>query len=450
MKQFGMKLQLFLVSLLLLAAFVLGMLTVDRVNHRWDLTKHRVYSLSPQTRAILDKLKNEKVQVWAFYPREDQARENLEVFFKECRLYHRKFIYAFYDPDRFPSLAKHFEVTQFYTVVVQYQDRTERVVMPNEETFMNALLRLATPRKYSLCFTTGHGESAMNGVERNSVSQFKAALEQQNYSTQEIILSRDKVPPFCDAVVVSGPHQEFDIEEFATLKAAFKTGSSIFFLIDPMDPGEGRSFRNFLRGFGIELGDNVIVDKMSRVVGGDFLVALVSQYVLGHPITEKFNQTTFFPVSRSVQPSTDVIPGIESVPLAVSGTGSWAETNLADLEKGEAQFDASADVAGPVCLAVAAEEEAKKGGRIVVVGDSDFLTDAYLQLSGNFSLAQAMIRWLVRDDRFVSLPPRELEFKPLYLTESQRVKMLFTTVAAIPGFFLVISLALVLRRKKQV
>lgn len=449
MKQFGMKLQLLLVSLLLLAAFVLGMLTVERVNRRWDLTKNRVYSLSSQTEAILEKLKDEKIQVWAFYPHEDQARENLEVFFKECRLHHGKFLYAFYDPDRFPSLAKHFQVTQFYTVVIQYKDRFERIVMPNEENFMNALLRLAAPRAYSLCFTTGHGESVLNGVERNSVSQFKAALETQNYQVQEIILSRDKVPPFCDAVIVAGPHEEFDIEEFASLKAAFKTGSSIFFLIDPMDSGMGKSFKDFLAGFGVDLGENVIVDKMSRVAGGDFLVALVSQYVLGHPITEKFNQTTFFPVARSVQPSTEPSAGIEAVPLAVSGSGSWAEANLVDLENGQAQFDASADIAGPICISVAAEEKAEKGGRIVVVGDSDFVSDAYLQLSGNANLAQSMVRWLVRDDRFVALPPRELEFKPLFLTEEQRNKMLLLVVGLIPGAVLLIGVLALLRRKKS-
>ena len=449
MKQFGLKLQLFVVSILLLAAFVLGMAAIERVNRRWDLTKNRVYSLSPQTLSVLDKLKNEKIQIWAFYPHEDPARENLEVFFKECRLHHRKFLYAFYDPDRFPSLAKHFEVNQFYTVIMQYQDRIERVVMPNEETFTNALLRLAAPKHYSLCFTTGHGESVLNGVERNSISQFKSALELQNYQVHEVILSRDKVPPFCDAMIVAGPHQEFDIDDFATLKAAFKTGTSIFFLIDPMDPGTGKSFHNFLKNFGVELGENVIVDKMSRVVGGDFLVALVSQYVMGHPITEHFNQTTFFPVSRSVQPSTEATPGIEVVPLAVSGSGSWAETNLVDLEKGEAQFDASSDLAGPICLSVAAQESGEKGGRMVVVGDSDFITDAYLQLSGNLSLAQNMIRWLVRDDRFVSLPPRELEFKPLFLTESQRNKMFFLILVALPGVFLFFGVTALLKRKKK-
>ncbi len=448
MKQFGMKVQLFLVSLMLLAAFVLGMAAIERVNRRWDLTKNRVYSLSPQTTAVLDKLKNEKIQIWAFYPHEDQARENIEVFFKECRLHHRKFLYAFYDPDRFPSLAKHFEVTQFYTVVIQYQDRVERVVMPNEEMFTNALLRLAAPRKYSLCFTAGHGESVLNGVERNSLSQLKSALELQNYQIQEIILSRDKIPPFCDAVVVAGPHQEFDIEEFAMLKAAFKTGGSIFFLIDPMDPGTGKSFHDFLKGFGAELGENVIVDKMSRVVGGDFLVALVAQYVTGHPITEHFNQTTFFPVSRSLQPSTEPVPNIEVVPLAVSGSGSWAESNLVELEKGEAQFDADADISGPICLAVAAQESGEKGGRLIAIGDSDFVTDAYLQLSGNLNLAQNMIRWLVRDDRFVSLPPRELEFKPLFLTESQRNKMLVLVLGVLPGLFLIFGAAALLKRKK--
>ena len=451
MKHLFIRVQLVLASLLLFVTFVMGMFVVGRFNRRWDFTKDKVYSLSSQSLGILDKLKKEKIEVFAFYPHEDPARDNFEVFLKECRLHHPDFRYNFYDPDRFPSLAKRFQVASFYTVVVQYGDRSERVVEPNEENFSNALLRLANPRKFSLCFTTSHGEALLNGVERTGLSQLRQSFENHNYNLQEIILSRDKVPPFCDAVVVAGPHQEFSEDDFNALKTGFNNGLGILFLIDPMDPGAGKGYKAFLKIFGIELGENVIVDKMSRVVGGDFLVPLVAQYVTDHPITNNFNQTTFFPVARSVQPSTEPGPnGLEVVPLALSGSGSWAETNLQDLEKGQATFDSAADLAGPVCLAAAAQQAGEKGGRMVVVVDSDFITDAYLPLSGNLNFTLNMVRWLVRDDRFVSLPPRQLEFKPLFLTTPQRSRMLFFLLGVLPALFLAAGIVLIYFRKKNV
>lgn len=451
MKHLFIRIQLVIVSVLLMVTFIMAMLLAGRFNRRWDLTHDKIYSLSAQTTAILQRLKNDKIEVFAFYPHEDPARDNIEVFLKECRLHHPDFTYSFYDPDRSPAFAKRFNVTQFYTVIIQSQGRHERVIEPNEENFANALLRLANPKKFSLCFTTAHGEALLNGTDRASLSQFKQSLESYNYGLQEIILSRDRVPPACDAVVVPGPHMEFSEDDFNALKAAFNNGAGILFLIDPMDPGAGKGFKSFLKTFGIELGENVIVDKMSRVVGGDFLVPLVAQYVTEHPITNNFNQTTFFPVARSVQPSTDpVSTGLEVVPLALSGSGSWAESDLVNLEKGQATFDSASDLAGPICLAAAAQQAGEKGGRLVAVGDSDFITDAYVTLSGNLNLALNMVRWLVHDDRFVALPPRQLEFKPLFLTTPQRTKMLFAVLGFLPFLFLAAGLIGIFLRKKTV
>ncbi len=450
MKHLFIRVQLLVVSVLLLLTFIMGMFLVSHFNRRWDFTKDKIYSLAPQTKEIMKRLKDEKIEVFAFYPHEDPARDNLEVFLKECKLQNPKMTYSFYDPDRFPTLAKKYHVGQFYTVILQAGQRTERVIEPNEENFTNALVRLVNPKKYSLCFTTSHGEAMLDGVERTGLSQFKQNLENHNYNVQEIILSRDKVPDFCDTVVVAGPHNEFGEEDFNLLKTAYNLGKGIFFLIDPMDTGMGKNYENFMKIFGIDIGENVIVDKMSRVAGGDFLVPMVAQYVTEHPVTNNFNQTTFFPVARSAQPTAEPTPGIEVVPLALTSSGSWAESNLVDLEKGQATFDAGSDLAGPICMAVAAQQPGPKGGRMVVVGDSDFLTDAYLQVSGNLNFGLNVLRWLVRDDRFVALPPRQLEFKPLFLTTSQRSIMLFGLLGLVPGIFLVAGLVLVFLRKKTV
>ena len=50
--------------------------------------------------------------------------------------------------------------------------------------------------------------------------------------------------------------------------------------------------------------------------------------------------------------STDSVSGIEVVPLAMTGSGSWAETDLVELENGNSAFDIDRDVAGPFASAV--------------------------------------------------------------------------------------------------
>lgn len=471
MKHLLIRAQLVFVSVILLVTLVMMMGLVMRYNSRWDFTREKLYSLSDNTRRLLQKLASNKIEVMAFYPHDDPSRKNFESFLKEVQLYHFNLRYDFYDPDRVPTLAKKFNVKDFYTVVITDGKRKEKVISPTEESFVNALLRLAKPRRFGICFAIGHGEAALNSEDRPGLKLFQQNLQESNYDLQEVILARDGVPPVCQVVVIAGPHRDFDAEEFGALKEAFFEGLGILFMIDPMDPGAGKSFRNFMKEVGILLGEDVIVDKMSRLVGGDFLVPLVSQYVEGHPITENLERPSFFPVARSVQPSTEPSRGIEVVPLALTGSGSWAETDLGLLEKGEASFDNQRDLMGPVPIAVAAEVlgtdqrpdtegklsgqqetqgPAQDKGRMVVVGDGDFITNAYFSLSGNSDLALNVIQWLTKDDRFISIRPPKPEFKPLFITSRQRFVILSVTLAALPLSFLVLGSTIVLWRKRAV
>lgn len=452
MRYFFIRSQLVIVSILLLLTMGMTLAIVIRHNKRWDLTREKIYSLSEPTKKLLEALNDGVLEVYAFYPYDDPAQKDFEIFLKECQLVHRGFKYNFYDPDRVPTLANQFHVTDLYTVIIRYKDRQERIVRPTEESFTNAMLKLANPRSLQLCFVTGHGEASLEREDRSGYYLFRQALEDTNYTVHEIILERDKIPSLCQVIAIPGPHRNLESEAIDLLREAFQQGRGIFFLVDPMDPGTGDVFVDFARYYGVALGRDVIVDKMSRMVGGDFLVPLVSQYVANHPITDGFEIATFFPVARSVNPSTEGAGDLEVLPLAFSGSGSWAESGLESLEKGEAAFDADRDLSGPIPIAVSVEKadrgDGQPGGRMVVVGDSDFLTNAYIDLSGNRDLALNMIQWLARDDRFISVRPRQPVFEPLLLSPEQRFVLLAVLLGGFPLFFLITGgLHMILRNR---
>lgn len=466
MKHFFIRLQLLIASVLLLGTLLLTLALVMQHNFRWDGTSEKIYTMADETIRLLRRMEDKPLEVLAFYPHHDMARSGFETFLKQCRLYHPRFRYHFYDPDSVPSLAKKHNVKVFFTVVILYDGRSENLVGPSEEGFANALLRLANPKRFNLCFASGHGESGLADPERTGLSQFKTMLEAMDFGTHEIILLRDGVPEICNVLVIAGPHQDFDPAEFRHLKKSFAKGTGILFLVDPMDPGAGRSYRDFMQDFGMILGEDVVVDKASRLEGGDFLVPLVNQYVTTHPITSRFNQPTFFPVTRSVQPSSEHEKTLEVVPLAVTSPESWAETDLGTLENGEARFDPAGDLQGPIVVAVAVEgtfqpdsQEAleqewqllkdRKKGRMVVIGDSDFMTNAYLNLAGNFDFILSSLQWLAQDERFIAIRPRQPEFKPLLLNKNRRTVLLLICIVLLPLLALFIgSLRVMLHRKK--
>ncbi len=459
MKSFWKRLELLYVAVILLATFALILAMEVRWNTRWDLTPGKMYSLADVTKKTLQAMDG-PLHIRAFYPHGDSARKNFEVFLKQSQLALPSLRFEFLDPDRAPTLTQKYRVKDIYTVILEYKNRTERIVQPTEQSFTSALARLLSPQTSVLCMVTGHGEAPLSGKDRNSYEMFRNFLGDNNVKMQEIILSRDKVPDACTSVVVAGPHNDFTSDEFQILKDTFNAGKGILFLIDPMEAGEGKAFAAFFKSFGVDLGMNVIVDKASRMVGGDFLVALVSQYMTQHPITKDFLQPTLFPVTRSVQPAVDLPAGLEVIPLALSSTESWAETNLAQLEKGEANFESSYDIIGPIPMAVAVETKKinsenpkttahpQKDGRLVVIGDSDFVSNAYFDLSGNANFALSVLRWLAKEDLLITLRPREEEFRPMLLSHRQRLFLLAFSLGVIPGLMLLAGLVTFFWRRR--
>jgi ABC-type uncharacterized transport system involved in gliding motility auxiliary subunit len=458
MRQFLLKFQLLFEAVILLATIALVYTVIQPFHERWDLTQDKIYSLPQSTLGVLRDLKAQRIDVLLFFQQDDPARQGLEVFLKECRRHHPEFHYDFYDPNRRPQLARKFNVTDAKTVLFRSGDREERLVGPSEEGFTNAFLRLLHPKDLDVCFVTGHGEVVLDEEGTGGYLHFRDTLQGYNAKVHGIVLARDHVPDACQVIVVGGPRWDLTPKEFSDIDQAFSRGKGILLLIDPMDPGAGLAFIEYTKKYGVALGQNVIVDKASRMVGGDFLMPLVSRYLVTHPVTKNMKQATFFPLVRTVQPSVDVAPGLDVMPLAMTGDESWAETDLPALENGNAVFDMKTDIAGPLSIAVAIEKKQDGGrrkaeggkansilhppsdirgdGRMIIVGDGDFLTNGYLHLSGNKELGLNMIRWLARDDRFIDVKRPELRFKPLLLDVPHRSQLMFILIGAYPLFFL--------------
>ena len=74
--------------------------------------------------------------------------------------------------------------------------------------------------------------------------------------------------------------------------------------------------------------------------------------------------------------------------------------------------------------------------RIIVAGDGDFLSNAYIGNVGNLDLGLKMVNWLIHEDRFIDIPAKTATDKTLHLTP--------TAVAVIGfGFLIIIPLLLI-------
>ena len=100
----------------------------------------------------------------------------------------------------------------------------------------------------------------------------------------------------------------------------------------------------------------------------------------------------------------------------------------------------SGDVAGPITIAVALHRKntvTDGSQRMVVIGDSDFLSDAYIGAGANLNLGLNAFNWLIGDDDFISVEVPSAADTKLELNDQHLAIIGF-------GFFLIIPVTLLL------
>lgn len=444
MKSFFSRLNFWTLAGLLLILVCLVYAVLSRQNARFDLTRNRVFTLSPKTLEVLKGLGREPVTVKAFFRGEQPGREQLADFLKMYAYYSESFRYRFIDPDRNPGEAQQAGVDEYGTVVVERGDRKERFKEVTEEALTNALLKLVQARTRKVVFTQGHGEKSSEDPQEKGYRHFAERLKAENYAVQNVLLSRDSIPSDADLVVIAGPNADFLSDEITMLQQYLDHGGRLLVLLDPSEK-RFSLLENWLDSYGLVLGPSVVIDKLSRVFGADYLIPVVAQYG-NHPITEKFNVACFLPVARTVARSQEAPAGLEVSEIAFTSQGSWAEQDWKQIQQGQVSQDPG-DVPGPLSLACAVNK-ADSAFRLVVFGDSDFADNAHLYLSGNKDLILNTVAWLSGEEKLVTIRPKERESTPLVLTAAQQRLVFVVPVFAFPLLSLGTGLAVLLYRRK--
>lgn len=428
-------------------------------SKRFDLTETKRYSLSDQSVKILKNLKKD-VKAYGFFRPDQPNKRPAEDLLKQYSYYSNKFKYEIIDPDRNPGMAKRFQVTSYGTIVVESGTRDEKLTDSQEEKITNAIIKVTREGERIVYFLKGHGENDIANTDKLGYSGVKEAIEKSNFKVKDLLLMREnKIPDDAAILVVGGPKKDLFQNEIDAIENYIKNGGKIFFMIDPFSI---QGLRNYLAKYGFDLREDIIVDRLSRIFGGDFLMPVVTQYE-PHPVTKDFNIASFFPLVRSVEVQTKLPPGITAQSLAKTGPGSWAETDRAALEKGEASLDEKRDKKGPVSIAAVAtvdvsidkdrdkekgkETEKKPQAKIVVFGDSEFASNNYLNLSGNRDLFLNVISYLGGEEDLISVRPKDKKSTPVFLTALQGKLIFYLPVVVLPGVILVIGIYVTSRRR---
>jgi len=441
---------------LVLALTVIISLLSNRHYLRWDMTFTGEHSLSEKTLQVLKTIED-PVTIKAFVQEELQGADQLKRLLGAYTYASPKITYEIIDPERNPGMAVRYSVKSVNTLVLEGYKRSQMVKLADEENITNGLVRLVKSELEKVYWVTGHGEKAFKGGEPESLTALQESFTAQNYEFQDLYLTQKEIPEDASLVVVAAPEKRFFPEEVEALKKYLDKGGSLLIFLEPFVDG---GLKEFLNSYGIQTSGDIVVDKMSRVMGGDYLIPMVANYGV-HEITKDFRLTSFFPLARSIEAGSEKKKGVTLTVLAFTSPESWAETDRIALDQGRVALD-NRDRSGPLSLAVVADLEPPTErptdlsshqitgkGKMVVFGDVHFATNKYISVSGNNDFIVNSVNYLVGRGDLITIKKEPKPADTLMLSRNQGLMLFMVPVVFIPLFVLLLGIAVWYRRRSR-
>ena len=425
--------------LLCTSAGLLAFLSVRHPLH-WDLTEAQVHTLTRGTQTVLDQIPEGGVTIYAFFTSggEEAAKPQLDQYAYASE----RVSLHFFDPNRRPDLAARFDIRSDGVVIVcsgacETATGTVRISEVSEEQITRAI-RGAISSTKKVYFVTGHGEASPFDEEVDGFSRIRVSLEDENIEALEVLLANEpEVPTDADAVVIAGPTHSLFERELSLLDTYLLGGGRLLVLADPLVQS---NLEETLSSWGVELGDDIVVEEQLQLFAGPQLGVqpVVTRYG-SHPITDELgSEPTIFTLARSVR-AADESDGV--VELATTGATSWAETDIdAFVDRREVHLDADVDRSGPIALAAArtfdVEGEAAEG-RLVVIGDADFARNRYVAEFFNADFFLNTINWLVGEENFITIDRKLPRASSVSMTREAFANLRFALLFLLPEAILV-------------
>jgi hypothetical protein len=425
-----------LITLLLLGLFGALANLSTRYSSQLDISNNASNTLSTATLDLLGSLPD-PITITAYIKQGLPIRAQIGQLVDRYKRSKANLTLVFIDPDLQPEKTRELNIGPEGIILVEYQEQLEKLNYIDESSLTNALLQLASAQQHWLSFLSGHGERSPSGTANSDLGLFAKALTSRNIKALALNLAQmPAIPDNSALLVISTATSPLLADEWLIIKRYLDDGGNLLLLTDPNNLFLA-SLQDYL---GIQILPGVIVDSDTKLNDINDPRFVVASHYPAHDISLGFQATSVFPISAAlaINPNSP----FKAVPLLQSSINSWTETGTIS---GKIRFDAkSQEQQGPLMFAYALTRTTAKNNeqRIVVIGDGDFLSNAYLGHVGNSELGLRLVSWLSHDSHFLTIPAKTAVDKSLALSKTTVTLMGFGFLIAIPllliscGFFI--------------
>lgn len=369
---------------------------------------------------------------------------------------------TFINPDVDPQQVRELGVTAPVELIVRYKNKRESVQAPTEQNLTNAIYRVIRAEQHWIVFLEGHGERSSKGSANHDLNLWSQQLENKGFKIQTLNLGTSPViTDNTTVLVIASPAVNLLPGEVHIINEYLDKGGNLLWM---HDPGSLHGLEPIAEHLGIEFHPGTIVDVNAKRFGiSDPRFAIVGDYP-SHPVTRAFNVVTLFPQAAGID--LQLPKDWKGEAFLLSHASSWSETGKL---AGTIKMDPDTDIQGPLNIGVALtrelsdtdvpdETETKntdddnqlsRQQRVVVVGDGDFLSNAFLGNAGNLDLGLNIVNWLSHDDSFIAIPAKTAIDTKLELSDVSGAIIGFSFLFVLPAGLFGLGMFIWWRRRNR-
>lgn len=245
-----------IVSLITVLAVAIGAIGInilvyflsDEYNLNFDVSNERLYSLSDETKELIEGL-NQDIYIYSLYPTGEEDRyvskllDNYDAASERIKVENidptlNPGFTAKYDPDSSGistgsviisnADGSMYDVLTVFDMFTFSQDYSAVYSFRAEQRIDSSINYILTGKSYGIRFLTGHDEDSLSDL-----SMLVADLSGLGYdvSTYNAMSSTDKLDPARDTLVVVSPRSDLADDEYENIKEFLTSGGNAIFII---------------------------------------------------------------------------------------------------------------------------------------------------------------------------------------------------------------------------
>ena len=453
-----------------------------RFNKSFDVTRSQTNTLSDQSLKIIAKVKEseEPLKVTAWF--QDQgAKDNFKNLLSLYELEGAELNVSWLDPRKKPTQAMADKLTSANTVIFRRGKLEARIATFTEEKLTNALVKVLKDKSKKIYFTRGHGEGELKAKSPLGYDFVVQELENNKYSAETLmLLETGRVPADADLVVIAGPRYDLRKEEINFLRDYLQNGGALLVMFDAVTRMD--NLAAFTAEFGVKINNDLLLlppdDPRALLLGQNN--ALVTDFDDFHSVTKDFARqsasTLLMPNVRSLAKTEDNKQGMHVELVAKTSDSIVKVNNVSDksdlgeitqdrvtagkfaviaVATGKAKTPQLADAGAEQNKAEAKDVDNKalptaeeKQVRMIVTGSSHFARNQGVQTAVEHrDMFVNMTNFLLKDEDFISLRPKDMQKSSIALTSSMSQLMLTLICFFYPIIFMGSGVVSWLRRR---